>query len=292
MATKSATEWCTTPLEAAELLSHGDGIRAGTYELHSRFTDALNFTDGSRMVSLVSAKVGAGPANIVLRRLGLGEASTLEIGRGFAGAGGLRVELEPGKTYVSRVAFEAADAPLFERNLAVLERILPAVSPAKSLAFLLHEGAPAPLARPFELEFQRRMRAASGMIFGGDLAAGIRLMKGAGWGFTPSGDDFLCGMLTGLNAAQGLYGKDLGELIEHVYARSLGQNPASNTFLSCAKEGMHFEKMRNLLLALGKGHAARVEASARDLARVGETSGADSAAGLALTMRKGGRPWF
>ena len=41
----------------------------------------------------------------------------------------------------------------------------------------------------------------------------IGLMKGAGWGFTPSGDDFLCGMLAGLNAAGALYGRDVRPLI-------------------------------------------------------------------------------
>ena len=41
------------------LLSIGDKVREGTYRLHSRFRRAVNFTDGRRMVILVTPDIGA-----------------------------------------------------------------------------------------------------------------------------------------------------------------------------------------------------------------------------------------
>ena len=51
------------------LLSIGDEVREGTYRLHSCFRRAVNFTDGRRLVTLVTPDVGAGPVNIVVRDL-------------------------------------------------------------------------------------------------------------------------------------------------------------------------------------------------------------------------------
>jgi hypothetical protein len=52
-----------------KILSMGDEVREGTYRLHSRFRRAVNFTDGRRVVTLVTPDIGAGPVNIVVRDL-------------------------------------------------------------------------------------------------------------------------------------------------------------------------------------------------------------------------------
>ncbi len=52
-----------------QILSIGDRVRPGMYRLHSRFRRAINFTDGRRLVSLVTPDIGAGPANIVVQHL-------------------------------------------------------------------------------------------------------------------------------------------------------------------------------------------------------------------------------
>ena len=49
-----------------KILSIGDEVREGTYRLHSCFQRAVNFTDGRRLVTLVTPDIGAGPVNIVV----------------------------------------------------------------------------------------------------------------------------------------------------------------------------------------------------------------------------------
>ena len=60
------------------LLSIGDEVREGTYKLHSRFDRAVNFTDGRRLVTLVTPDIGAGPVNIVVRDLTPAQAALLD----------------------------------------------------------------------------------------------------------------------------------------------------------------------------------------------------------------------
>ena len=51
------------------IVSRGDHIRPGRYQLHSRFAKAINFANGEWLVSLVNEDVGAGPVNLVMRKL-------------------------------------------------------------------------------------------------------------------------------------------------------------------------------------------------------------------------------
>ena len=60
-------------------------------------------------------------------------------------------------------------------------------------------------------------------------------------------------------------------------------------FLSSAGKGCFFERQRGLLLCMMGGPEDRLEAAARAVVSVGETSGADSAVGLLVTMKRGGR---
>ncbi len=52
------------------LLSFGDQVERGSYTVHSRFKRAVNFSNGRRLVFLVSQEIGAGPLNIVLAGAG------------------------------------------------------------------------------------------------------------------------------------------------------------------------------------------------------------------------------
>ena len=63
----------------SHVLSFGDRVGPGGYTLHSRFSQAANFTRGGRLVSVVGPDVGGGPINIVMEGLDFSSVSRLEI---------------------------------------------------------------------------------------------------------------------------------------------------------------------------------------------------------------------
>ena len=132
-------------------------------------------------------------------------------------------------------------------------------------------------------------------ILHGKLLAGTRQLKGCGLGLTPAGDDFIAGLLIGLDVLQKLHGLNLQPTIEAVYRAAKGDNLFSNTFLDLARRGLLFGRMKDMLVALTSGNRDSVHRAAEALFTVGETSGADLTTGLFLTLEGNfaeiNRPW-
>ena len=173
----------------------------------------------------------------------------------------------------------------FRQNLSVLRKSLEEDAPAKSLAFLL-DGQRRKNFRPgFERAYAEEIERAVRQVFHGRLLAGIRRLKGCGLGLTPGGDDFIAGLLIGLHVRQELHGEDSRPAREAIFRAARADNIFSNTFLNLARRGRAFGRLKDLLVALTSGGAASVRASARALFTVGNTSGADLATGLLMTLR-------
>ncbi len=130
----------------------------------------------------------------------------------------------------------------------------------------------------------KRMGDGVKLIWAGQIIRGVKRLKGCGFGLTPSGDDFIAGLLFGLNVIQQARNKDLGWLIAGVYEASRGENIFSETFLKLAREGRAFEKFKKLIWALNYGDEKQVKKSATELISVGATSGADLMTGFLTTF--------
>ena len=362
------------------LLSIGDEVREGTYWLHSRFHRAINFTDGRRLVTLVTPDIGAGPVNIVFANLptqlhtnrpraresgspsprprpspqllawpqplssprapashrppawphpldqpGLGITAhespigsplrstpdtcefsppptrsrsslagpTLHIGRYSILLANRRWSLTQAQSYRSLLHIEEeVRRPVFRRNLRTLERFLIAEAHAKSLAFLLDEQRTEVFRTGFEKAFARRIREGVEKLFHpgatrATAAFGTKLLAGCGFGLTPSGDDFIAGVLIALNVLQTLTGRDFTGTINNVCKAAEGENLLSNAFLVLARDGRLTEKTQELVSALLSRGATQVRSAARTMLAVGETSGADWMTGFVVTARNG-----
>jgi hypothetical protein len=117
------------------------------------------------------------------------------------------------------------------------------------------------------------------------LLQGIRQLKGCGLGLTPAGDDFIAGFLIGLHLLQKLRGTDAQPTADAIFRAARGKNIFSNTFLDLARQGLLLGYLKDLLVALVSGSEASVRRSSRKLFTVGETSGADLATGLFMTLQ-------
>jgi len=118
----------------------------------------------------------------------------------------------------------------------------------------------------------------------GSLAELASRLMGIGYGLTPSGDDFILGVI----AALSLQGRDLSGLgtIIHAY-----DNPFSRTILEDACSGCFSEPLLALMNSLAGGTCPPEAAEA--LLRVGSSSGRDTLAGMyfGFYQTSPGRAW-
>ena len=138
--------------------------------------------------------------------------------------------------------------------------------------------------------------------------AGVRSLVGLGPGLTPSGDDFLAGMMVGLRTttlADGLARQQswhqqppylrlaIGDMLaECVKANAVDRtNLISCAILEHAAAGTGSGAIHHLLgLLLMDGANASILESALDVAKAGHTSGWDSLAGVLLGVHLGLQP--
>jgi hypothetical protein len=276
------------------LLSIGDHVRPGAYDVHSRFRRAVNFTSGEGLVSLVSEEVGGGPLNVVIAGPGceriIASVSQLRVEADAAFVDGRRFDLGNVHRYRSKLVVSGWSGERFFRNLELFRQLLVENSSPGSLAFLVDEGRQSNFATGVEKAFLQRMTRGAEEVFRGDLLGGVKLLKGCGWGLTPSGDDFLAGLLIGVGLLQKLYRQDFSSAMDSIHEAALGGNVLSNSLLGLARKGLLFERMKKLVAALLGGEAEEVAAAARGLFAVGASSGADLATGFLMAVREGNQP--
>lgn len=271
------------------LVSIGDQVTGGTYPFHSRFRRAVNFRCGNQLISVVDEEIGEGPLNIVIREFN-GEstcvdAAPLVIGGNMVVLGSLRFHFTAADHYHSAVDLEDWDPHLFDRNLFVFEEELRTASSPKSLAFLLDEHRTMNFRPGFERAFTDQIRRGVHQMMNGHLLDGVRTLRGCGLGLTPSGDDFIAGLLIGLNLLQQLRGQNYQEIADEVFRTAKAGNIFSNSFLDLARRGLLFGRMKNLVLALMHESEEMVRKSAARLMAIGGSSGADLGTGFLLTVR-------
>jgi hypothetical protein len=266
------------------LVSMGDQFEEGIYPFHSRFSRAVNFRHDDRLVSVVNEEIGDGPLNIVMRNLHAGQTQQpLEISDGKFVFEGREYRFTHQHRYCSTLKSEPAVSPRFRHNLSLFGELLKTTSHPKSLAFLLDGKRTENFHPGFERAFTEQVKRSVSQIFCGERLMGVRTLSGCGLGLTPSGDDFIAGLLIGLN----LRGTGFRGFAREVFAAARSDNIFSNTFLDLARRGLLFGRMKHLILALRHEGEDAVRQCAERLFAVGGSSGADLGTGFFMTLQTG-----
>jgi hypothetical protein len=273
---------------AMNLLSVGDQVEPGIYAVHSRFKRVVNFSNGRRFVFLASEDIGAGPLSIVLADAGsqqaLARISSLRVEEHLLQVDEHLFNRDCIERYRSDFTLQDCIADRLPLNLELFRQLLTEASASDSLAFLIAAERVGNFTSSLQRAFVSRIQRGADQVFGGSLLEGISMLKGCGAGLTPSGDDFIAGMLIGLHLVQQLRRRELRQVIDAVFRAATGDNIFSNTFLDLASRGLLFEKMKKLIMALPRGESGAVRAAVLDLFAIGATSGADLATGLWMTL--------
>jgi hypothetical protein len=114
----------------------------------------------------------------------------------------------------------------------------------------------------------------------------VQSLVGLGEGLTPSGDDFLVGLLAVLHVTGFLSCSADASVHEQFYQYvCLGTTQLSGEFLRCAFAGYFAEPLVMLVRALCAPDAGTWPVYAATLAAVGHSSGVDAMVGIALGSR-------
>lgn len=116
------------------------------------------------------------------------------------------------------------------------------------------------------------------------LARSVRTLIGLGPGLTPSGDDFLAGMLIALSVCGAKHWQH--QLANAVQGALQGTGSVSQTHLKAAMKGEGGEAFHQALVALMVGEGDRLGPALSALDRVGHTSGWDGLAGMVTVLRE------
>ena len=193
--------------------------------------------------------------------------------------------------YMSHLETIRFDKNHFFDNLKLLETTIAMDAPPMSLAFLLDRSRRSEFETTTEMDAAIRLEKGTAQLFSRELLLGVETIKGCGLGFTPSGDDFLCGVLIGINVAEYVLGRDLSSIKEAIYQTAIGRNILSNAFLACAKDGRLFEHFHDLADSISCDDPQKVITSAQRVISTGKTSGADQAVGF-VTLFKRNPTWL
>lgn len=268
-----------------DLLSYGDRIPEGDYRLHSAFANAINFRRGGILVSLVPPAAGPGPTNLVLSQLPPG-ARRLRASRFYFYIDENRLRKEPELRYSSAMPEVEAAPEHVAVNLRALARLLALKAPEKSMAFVFDPARERQFSRVFDRLLLERFKKGLAAMRAGNYAKGARTLRGLGLGLTPSGDDFLGGMLAGLNFARSALRFDTAGTAEIIYAKAGGGSLLSGSLLRASYDGRVNAKIGRLLAALAGPGGTELSGAAEEALACGHTSGADFCSGLVFSLQE------
>jgi hypothetical protein len=255
--------------------------------LHSSFARAANYAAGAKLLCTVGPEAGPGPLNLVFddfdaQLLG----ASVELAQdGVLSAGGLAFDTRQAQRYDSALPSAQNVCSRAQENAGKFLSLLLKKAPELSFARAL-EPQPGPESG-FAGELMRAAREGMELLQKGHYYDAARKLRGTGVGLTPSGDDFLCGYLLGINVLEHAHGKNLNYRKQTIYGAALsGRNPLTDAFLSCACEGGAGWRIKQLFEAMAGTAAVTPQRAVEAAIDHGATSGADTAAGFIFALTR------
>lgn len=269
--------------------------------VHSVFARACNLAWGDRLIAVVHPEQGMVPGGIVVEATAPpwdfrpGEPVAWDGGRRRLAGARTAIDLAGAAVWENRPALPAiaGEADLLER-LDLVTGLIQAEGRGE-LARLLTGGSPAPAGGsglswsqyawvPIA-EVLRHLAAGDGVRAAHPLPSLI----GLGEGLTPSGDDFVVGLLAalhygreGLDPSQAEAGRRLAREAARL---APGTTPVSASYIRQAAAGRFSEQLEAAALAILSPEGEGVAEAARRLIQTGHSSGTDSLVGLVLGIR-------
>ncbi len=263
-----------------KVISCGDCVELGSYKKHSEFSKAINYTRVDRpqnfLVSFVLPSIGNGPFNLVVYNFAGLENSCIELDSTI-------FQNETYNSTLNNIHFKIG--PTFLKAM-----ILDMYLDQSPLVFLLENQSSERETRgSFDLAFRDHFQKGVNLIFSGALREGVMKIRGTGIGLTPSGDDYLCGMMIAihfLNLNQRQNQFNLDKITNEIYSVAKGDNLISNSALYAAKAGRVSGIFNEFLESLSSGDITKVKEKMDAVVSTGHSSGLDMLIGFIMAIER------
>ena len=257
------------------IVAIGDKVPTGNYQFHSRFTRVVNYQNEDVIISFVEDDQGLSGRALRVTELPRGK-TPVQVSPSHVFVDGACLPCSGAKRYDS--SFGGLLAPHLPPLVDLMKAVLCQRGPALSLAVLHDPGREAAFSSAFERALLDRFRAATAAMRAGAVLEAVGLFKGVGFGLTPSGDDFITGLLYVFSAAP--ESEHLAPLRRDILKTAGGCAALSFQFIKDAAAGIYPRDVKALFTAVGRGDEPQTRRCLIELVAHGHTSGADTVAGM------------
>jgi hypothetical protein len=268
------------------IFSVGDSILPGTYCFHSGFGKAINFVCNDNLLTIVTKEIGNGPVNIVVSDITAFSCEKIRLNKKDDLICGLnKYNLQKSLRYNSGIEEKKINQTIFFENINKLLPLLAEHAAPLSLAFVFNNSRENNFRTSFEKNFLNKVNSAIEKMENREIVKGVEMLHGCGFGLTPSGDDFIAGMLNALYILQIISGnQNFSELRNNIRHAAQTENIISMNAISFASEGRFNEVFKNLVYSLSENDYDLLKNNTIRLLQTGETSGADMLTGFLFTF--------
>ncbi len=269
--------------DGMRLVVIGDKVPLGTFHLHSRFAHVLNYRNESCIISLIDSDKYLSGRTIHVSGLPQGDDP---------------VQVSSSQVVVARTRVSRDGVPRFDSTFGgfsheqdftalidTMKTVLDARAPERSLAALYHPRHARGFASGFEKAVLERFFQAFETLRRGDVVGSVERFRGVGFGLTPSGDDFIIGLLQALSSLPP--SGALRTIKQEILERASGCAELSWQFMRDAEAGIYPKDIKELFTAARDRNPNGVEQHIGNVLSHGHSSGADTLAGLVA-----GFEWF
>ena len=266
------------------IICAGDNLPVGHFVEHSRFREIVNYMNvDNEILSIAQHEKYSASNTIILQTVDVGNLKEFQFDGKNLISESVIFSVENCSEYNSKIEFKNFVINDINLKIDIFSTNFIDEFASKSLAFLIDKNREKFFESSFDKAYVKYMNLAFADISSGKIIEGAAKMKGAGFGLTPGGDDFIAGMLFGLDILQKTGNRNYEELRKDIFQVSKGKNQISNNLLKQAFECRYFKRLKDFLESLFFDKKDVFE-KFRELKSVGETSGSDLLTGLILTI--------
>ncbi len=286
------------------VVTAGNRILHGEYHLHSAFPRARNFFCNEALVSLVSSEIGPAGFHVVWNSetLPMPQCEIVKVS-----SHGISLDdffIPHSKIVFFESEWRCEEYIHWHKNKA---QHIAQLLPLSGFSFLIKTSSHQSFSC-FEKQVEEAAHRALNFFYDGNLEQCVRSMRGLGSGLTPSGDDFLCGMLAAYTilensinnnkealpfpnpfppSQKAILKHEIALKRETILKNALGTNMLSNAFLHAAANGVFSVRQLHFFNAcLQHTTENNLCTAVANLVAIGATSGTDFAVGFLQTMER------
>lgn len=283
------------PVSGPKVLSLGSSVRHGHYPVYARFHSYIDILTETGIIGITDRQDDAGPSTIILSpNLPTGWTSSVQhvtLTQDLLTLDSLHIPIDQSHLYRDTLATPRC-TPVsnqeLQRALLVFHDTLLSEAPEKSMAVVLDQSRQREFSGGFDRVMLNRFLDGAAACTQGEYHKAVSSLLGTGYGLTPSGDDFLCGVLYGMHFVHAITpgACPIIQLSSYIQESLDTCSVFSRTFLEQAIVGRWPLALRDAADAFlsGQVHTEHtLHFLVRRVLAHGSTSGSDLASGFIMT---------